>query len=316
MPLRHLYHVRSNVATAQGLAKLPDVQDIGYGEIAINYAQGLETISLKNSNNAIVPFTPNTNSYVANVNAAITENSLESIVTPVNVSRYQDFNISYLVGNTDVAFDLSDFIEYIVTTFYTSPSLHVVLHVAKDDDDYGNNTNFIVNADSMALLMGDANTPLSTASRIIGFTNYGTYFVAGDSPAMNGIEIDWDSVTKAISVRFMYSTVVYGLGGTPNYVCSVISVPNVTVMDRSVNVRQIMCTDQISVNIKLYSGGDPFGQTMTYELRNANNQSIANGTIQGGKGTIDMAQYQPGEHTLWITDGKGAQKVIRIVRKS
>lgn len=99
-----------------------------------------------------------------------------------------------------------------MTTFYTTTNLHVEIHAAKDDGTYGNNTNFIVNADSMSVLMSSANTPLNPASRIIGFTNYGTYFVGGDSPAMNGIEINWDGNTKAVTVRLMYVTSVYALG--------------------------------------------------------------------------------------------------------
>ena len=51
----HLIHKNSNVTT-NGNPKLPTSGQIEYGEIAVNYATGKETISLKNSNNDIVTF--------------------------------------------------------------------------------------------------------------------------------------------------------------------------------------------------------------------------------------------------------------------
>ncbi len=47
--------LRSSVVT-EGQPKLPTSSQIDYGELAINYADGYETISLKNSNNEIVTF--------------------------------------------------------------------------------------------------------------------------------------------------------------------------------------------------------------------------------------------------------------------
>lgn len=315
MPLRHLYHVRSNVATAQGLAKLPDVQDIGYGEIAINYAQGLETISLKNSSNEIVPFTPNTNSYVANVNAAISENSLESILTPVNVARYQDFHITYLLPDSSV-FDLTDIIEYICTTYYSTTSLHIVLHVNKGDDANGMNTNFFINTDSMALLMDDANTPLNGDSSAIGFTLYSMYLVAGDSPAMNGIELNWDATTNAITVRFLYVHSVIRLDtiahqGEFAYTIQKMTIPNVTEMDLDISVTQVGKSDILEASIP--TKGDD-GPSLAYYLYDNNNQCINKGYIKKWPGTIDMSQYQPSKYRLQFVDSKGAEKNFQIVK--
>lgn len=53
---KHLIHVRSNQTLEDGSPKLPSVDRIEYGEIAINYNAGKETISFKNSNNQIVAF--------------------------------------------------------------------------------------------------------------------------------------------------------------------------------------------------------------------------------------------------------------------
>lgn len=53
---KHLIHVRSNQTLEDGSPKLPSADRIEYGEIAVNYNAGKETISLKNSNNEIVAF--------------------------------------------------------------------------------------------------------------------------------------------------------------------------------------------------------------------------------------------------------------------
>ena len=52
---KHLQHLKSNVVT-EGKPKLPAADALMLGEIAVNYAKGVETISLKNTNNEIVTF--------------------------------------------------------------------------------------------------------------------------------------------------------------------------------------------------------------------------------------------------------------------
>lgn len=54
-----LIHINSNQPNNLGDGpKLPQASDLEYGEIAINYGEGFETISIKNSNDAIIPFSP------------------------------------------------------------------------------------------------------------------------------------------------------------------------------------------------------------------------------------------------------------------
>ena len=48
-------HKKSNVVN-NGVPKLPTSGDVVYGEIAVNYGVSGETLSIKNSNNEIVPF--------------------------------------------------------------------------------------------------------------------------------------------------------------------------------------------------------------------------------------------------------------------
>ena len=47
---------RSNVVDSSGNPKLPDASAMSYGEIAVNYAAGAETLSIKNSSDEIVTF--------------------------------------------------------------------------------------------------------------------------------------------------------------------------------------------------------------------------------------------------------------------
>lgn len=52
---KHLVHIHS-VQTADGQPKIPDPSIMKYGELAINYAKGYETISIKNNSDEIVQF--------------------------------------------------------------------------------------------------------------------------------------------------------------------------------------------------------------------------------------------------------------------
>ena len=51
---RTVLNKRSNVVLGDGSPKIPTPDQLKYGEIAINYNAGTETISFKNSNNEIV----------------------------------------------------------------------------------------------------------------------------------------------------------------------------------------------------------------------------------------------------------------------
>lgn len=53
--IEHLQHVKSNVVI-EGKPKLPTAEVLVEGELAVNYAEGYETISLRNSNSGITTF--------------------------------------------------------------------------------------------------------------------------------------------------------------------------------------------------------------------------------------------------------------------
>ena len=86
----HLIHKNSNVTT-NGNPKLPTSGQIEYGEIAVNYATGKETISLKNSNNDIVTFSSD-----EQINALINKSE------KVTAAALNDLNARLIQVNNDV----------------------------------------------------------------------------------------------------------------------------------------------------------------------------------------------------------------------
>ena len=83
MGKRHLQHVRSNQLVNNAL-KLPSPDDIKYGEIAINYISGDETISLKNSNNQIVYF--NIGKSIKGINVNNVSSTISNNIAAVTIS--------------------------------------------------------------------------------------------------------------------------------------------------------------------------------------------------------------------------------------
>ena len=56
LKIKHVTHAKSNKIMEDGKAKLPTAEMLEYGEIAINYAKGVEKITIKNAENEIVTF--------------------------------------------------------------------------------------------------------------------------------------------------------------------------------------------------------------------------------------------------------------------
>ena len=54
--MKHLIHTNSNTITNENTAKLPSASRLMYGELAVNYADGYETLAIKNDANEIVTF--------------------------------------------------------------------------------------------------------------------------------------------------------------------------------------------------------------------------------------------------------------------
>ncbi|MCD8207099.1 MAG: hypothetical protein LUD72_04085 [Bacteroidales bacterium] len=56
MARKKVLNIRSNQVDTDGTPKLPTADQIDYGEIAVNYAAGVETLAIKNSDDEIVTF--------------------------------------------------------------------------------------------------------------------------------------------------------------------------------------------------------------------------------------------------------------------
>lgn len=210
--LRHVEHLKSNVVES-GRPKLPDPSKLGYGEIAVNYADGVETISIRNSNNQIKTFTPNTNVYIKSFPTTISTEAVCGVLTVGTVYNYQNFDITFL-GACNTDFDLFDIIDYIRSTFYDVCDLHIMLNVIKSNDSNDQHTSFFIDSENMQEITGSiADGKISNKSTIVGFYKQGTKFIAGDSDAINGIEIDWDKTNKIVTVKFVYIESAYRLNG-------------------------------------------------------------------------------------------------------
>lgn len=61
--IEHLIHKRSS-QVVENQPKLPTSEQIEYGEIAVNYSKGYETLSIKNSDNEIKTFSCDDNSLI------------------------------------------------------------------------------------------------------------------------------------------------------------------------------------------------------------------------------------------------------------
>ncbi len=58
MANKKVLHKRSSVINADGSPKQPTAEQLECGELAINYADTAEVLSIKNSNNDIIAFIP------------------------------------------------------------------------------------------------------------------------------------------------------------------------------------------------------------------------------------------------------------------
>lgn len=103
---KHLIHTNSSVVLdgENGTSpKLPATDRIAYGEIAVNYAKGYETISLKNSDNEIITFSSDNT-----IKEAITEseNGLKEVIKQnekITAAALTDLNTKQTEASTDLA---------------------------------------------------------------------------------------------------------------------------------------------------------------------------------------------------------------------
>lgn len=81
-----LIHIKSKQRGEDGVSpKLPTSEQLEYGEIAINYGDGIETIAIRNDNDEIVTFIPEhkVKEYIDKRIKELVENFKDE--TPVNI---------------------------------------------------------------------------------------------------------------------------------------------------------------------------------------------------------------------------------------
>ena len=100
---RHVQHLRSRVVEQNGQPKLPLASDLQYGELAINYHKGTETVSLKNDGDEIVLFHDEVeiSSGQPKVNTEIWIDTGDKSVTEVYTKQQIDSQVSSI--NDDIA---------------------------------------------------------------------------------------------------------------------------------------------------------------------------------------------------------------------
>ena len=99
-----IIHKRSSVIT-DGLPKLPSTDALDYGEIAINYANGAEVISLKNTSNEIVEF--RSKEYFEKIiDDYQTENSkdLNELSESIKLKNVQAIDIGDVIDDVTIAY--------------------------------------------------------------------------------------------------------------------------------------------------------------------------------------------------------------------
>ena len=90
-----VYHKRSNELNTDGTGpKLPTSQDIECGELAMNYHDGHEVLAIKNDNNEIVTFSPN--SVIGDI-SKYWQNIEDSAITFDNIIDMLNFNMKCVI---------------------------------------------------------------------------------------------------------------------------------------------------------------------------------------------------------------------------
>lgn len=100
---RHIQHLRSSVVEQNGQPKLPLASNLQYGELAINYHKGTETVSFKNDEDEIVLFHDEVeiSSGQPKVNTEIWIDTSDKSVTEVYTKEQIDSQVSGI--NNDIA---------------------------------------------------------------------------------------------------------------------------------------------------------------------------------------------------------------------
>ena len=116
MARKTLLHIKSNVVE-NGRPKLPQASQLLPGEIAVNYADGYETLSIKNSNNEIVTFT-NDETFLAYIDEQDRE-----LATAAGIAMFGDSGLTLDVANFAYSANSEDYYLSGATSLYEADEI-------------------------------------------------------------------------------------------------------------------------------------------------------------------------------------------------
>lgn len=138
--VEHLQHIKSNVVI-EGKPKLPTAEVLVEGELAVNYAEGYETISLKNSSSGITTFSSDDyytkkklGSGFTGVNSANTVTSVIEENEEIISSALNDLN-DRIVEIEDSVNDKVDNSTFSASTASTNTRIDDLLVLVEDDEE-------------------------------------------------------------------------------------------------------------------------------------------------------------------------------------
>ena len=191
---KHVLHIKSNVVEASGQPKKPSASDLLYGEIAVNYGKGAESVMIKNSDDEIVSFV-NENKFNNEVDSLKESERVASAALNDLNSRVEtsENDIDTLKSTTATAAALNDLDNRVTELSQTIPS-DTSIGAIMSPQVTGNYNN-----------KGYTNTPFAVSSpsgRLIGklaTTTEPGFMSESDKEKLDGIEANANNYSLPVS---------------------------------------------------------------------------------------------------------------------
>ena len=136
--INHILHVKSS-QLVDNKPKLPEASVLLEGELAINYAKDKETISIKNSNGEVVPFSSDYYYSEKKLGSAFTGTNSAKTVTDV-IAENELIIASSLTDLNSRKLDASAYTPVDLSNYYTKTQVDNALEPFFDDAEYDSNT--------------------------------------------------------------------------------------------------------------------------------------------------------------------------------
>ena len=207
---------RSSVITEDGKPKLPSSDAIDYGEIAINYADGVETLSIKNSANEVVEF--KSKKYYEDIELVTSTalNDLNARMTDVetNKASTSDVNSADNIIKTELQGEIDNLSDRVTTVEnYTVPDIRanvlwVGTSIPAGDISFNNNGT----TQSITSDLGSNNYPKMVADAL-GFNLYNNsrgasfvcFYPSSEDGTANWAGKDWTEYQNEIHKGYSLS---------------------------------------------------------------------------------------------------------------